>query len=115
MKHDQLDFDDGFRVSIGNEASQVAVMVLASGASEGGPENRHTGADQWLIVVAGTGEAIVNGQKIELNTGTVVLIEAGDRHEIHCKRGPLKTVSVYLPPAYDRAGEELEAGKPAAG
>lgn len=112
MKHEQLTFRTGFRVSVGNGKSQGAVMVLAPGGCEGGPDNRHKGADQWLMVVEGAGAAIINGRKLALKAGTLVLIEAGDTHEIrNTGRGLLKTVNVYLPPAYDTAGEELPAGK----
>jgi len=112
MKHEQLKFRAGFRVSVGNKSSQGAVMVLAAGGTEGGPDNKHNGADQWLIVTEGTGAAIINGRKLSLKTGTMVLIEAGDRHEIrNTGRGLLKTVNVYLPPAYDSQGDELPAGK----
>ena len=113
MKHEQLNFRTGFRVSVGNSKSQGAVMVLTPGGSEGGPDNKHRGADQWLIVTEGTGAAIINGRKLPLKAGTIVLIEAGDRHEIrNTGRGLLKTVNIYLPPAYDSDGEELAAGKP---
>ena len=57
MKHEQLKFTTGFRVSVGNKKSQGAVMVLAAGANEGGPDNRHHGADQWLMIIKGTGAA----------------------------------------------------------
>lgn len=112
MKQEQLNFRTGFRVSVGNKNSQGAVMVLAVGGSEGGADNKHDGADQWLIVTEGTGAAIINGNKQSLKAGTLVLIEAGDTHEIrNTGRGLLKTVNVYLPPAYDSEGEELPAGK----
>jgi mannose-6-phosphate isomerase-like protein (cupin superfamily) len=82
MKHDQHKFTKGFRVSVGKANSQAAVMVLGAGDTEGGPDNRHRGADRWLIVTEGTGAATVNGRKLELKTGTIVLIEAGDRYTI---------------------------------
>ena len=53
MKFEDLKFNTGFRVSVGNARSQGAVMVLAQGGSEGGPDNRHHGADQWLMVMEG--------------------------------------------------------------
>jgi mannose-6-phosphate isomerase-like protein (cupin superfamily) len=113
MKHEQLSFRKGFRVSIGNKRSQGAVMVLSQGNMEGGPDNRHRGADQWLMVIEGTGAAIINGHKLPLKVGTLVLIEAGDTHEIrNTGRSLLKTVSVYLPPAYDGQGQELSPGRP---
>ena len=59
MKSDQLSFRPGFRLSVGNARSQAAVMVLPAGGKEGGPDNNHRGADQWLFVVEGTGAAII--------------------------------------------------------
>jgi hypothetical protein len=40
MKRERPDIPDWFRVSIGNDRSQGAVMVLAKGGCEGGPDNR---------------------------------------------------------------------------
>jgi mannose-6-phosphate isomerase-like protein (cupin superfamily) len=82
MKSDQLSFRPGFRLSVGNVRSQAAVMVLPAGGKEGGPDNNHRGADQWLFVVDGTGTAIINGHKTSLKAEMMVLIEAGDRNEI---------------------------------
>lgn len=87
-------------------------MVLERGRSEGGPDNRHRGADQWLFVESGTGVAIVNGRPTALRAGSLVLIERGDRHEIrNTGRARLRTVSVYVPPAYTKAGNELPRGR----
>jgi oxalate decarboxylase/phosphoglucose isomerase-like protein (cupin superfamily) len=50
--------------------------------------------------------------KTALKAGTIVLIEAGDRHEIrNTGRSLLKTVSVYIPPAYRDEETELPAGR----
>jgi hypothetical protein len=65
MRSDQLSFRPGFRLSVGNARSLAAVMVLPAGGKEGGPDNNHRGADQWLFVVGGTGAAIFN--KLKLN------------------------------------------------
>ena len=44
--------------------------------------------------------------------GTLVLIRRGDKHEIrNTGEAPLKTLNVYVPPAYTEEGEELPAGK----
>src|SRR6478672_446426 len=75
MKSDHLSFRPGFRLSVSNAKSQGAVMVLAVGGKEGGPDNSHGGADQWLYVVEGTGIAIINGHKTSLKAGTMILIE----------------------------------------
>jgi mannose-6-phosphate isomerase-like protein (cupin superfamily) len=111
MRRKQLGFRQGFRVALANQHSQAAEMVLASGESEGGPENRHRGSDQWLYVLAGTGTVIVRGKHYRLRAGTLLLIERGDPHEIrNTGRGPLRTLNVYVPPAYTKSGDLLPRG-----
>jgi mannose-6-phosphate isomerase-like protein (cupin superfamily) len=112
MQHKHLQFGRGFKILLGDKQSQAAQMTLAPGETEGGPDNRHDGADQWLYVVSGTGVAIINDERLELREGSLVLISRGDRHEIR-NRGetPLKTLNVYVPPAYTDQGEELPKGK----
>ena len=112
MLHKHLRLGKGFRVSIGNSRSQAAEMVLEPSDCEGGPDNRHRGADQWLFVVSGRGVAIVNGKRVSLREGSLLLIEKGNRHEIrNTGHTPLKTVNVYVPPAYRSDGEELPRGR----
>ena len=108
MQHKHFQFGEGFRVMLGDRHSQAAQMVLAPGDSEGGPDNRHPASDQWLYVAGGTGSAVVDGERIELREGTLVLIQRGEAREIrNTGRVPLRTVNVYVPPAYSAAGEEL--------
>jgi mannose-6-phosphate isomerase-like protein (cupin superfamily) len=112
MKRKHLRFGEGFRVATGNRRSQAAEMVLAPGDCEGGPDNRHRGADQWLYVVSGAGKATVNGKTHALRAGYLLLIERGDRHEIrNTGRTPLRTLSVYVPPAYTSSGDPLPRGR----
>lgn len=112
MKHKRLRFGQGFRVTLGNRRSQAAEMVLPPGESEGDAGNRHRGSDQWLYVVAGSGAAVMKGRRVALRPGTLLLIERGDRHEIkNTGRGALRTLNVYVPPAYSRAGDELPRGR----
>ena len=113
MKRKNLKFGRRFRVAIANGRAQAAEMVIAPGDAEGGTENRHSGADQWLFVVSGTGAAHVNSRRYPLKAGTLMLIERGDRHEIrNTARTLLRTLNWYAPPAYDSRGEELPPAKP---
>jgi mannose-6-phosphate isomerase-like protein (cupin superfamily) len=114
MKRAVVEYAGGFRVLVGDEHSQAASMVVASGDKEGGPDNVHVGADQWLYVQEGTGEAVVNGDTYSLAPGSLLLIQRGDKHEIrNTGASPLKTLNVYVPPAYKPDGEELPAGSSA--
>jgi mannose-6-phosphate isomerase-like protein (cupin superfamily) len=113
MKRKTLRFGKGFRVALGNRRCQAAEMVIPPGEAEGGPTNRHRGADQWLFVVSGTGTAIVKGRKVALKAGSLLLIEHGDQHEIrNTGRALLKTLNLYSPPAYRPNGDELPRAKP---
>lgn len=113
MKRRHLRFGRGFRIALSSARSQAAEMVLAPGESEGGARNKHRGADQWLFVLSGQGTARVNSRTYPLRTGTIMLIEHGDRHEVRCVgRGHLRTLNFYVPPAYTSDGNEKSAGKP---
>jgi mannose-6-phosphate isomerase-like protein (cupin superfamily) len=112
MSVEHLRFGKGFKVVLGNRRSQAATMVLAPGDCEGGPDNRHRGADQWLYVVKGTGVAILGGRKRAIKAGSIVLIERGTTHEIrNTGRSPMQTVNIYVPPAYRSDGNELPRGR----
>jgi mannose-6-phosphate isomerase-like protein (cupin superfamily) len=112
MQHKHLQFGQGFRIVLADKHSQAAQMTLAPGETEGGPDNRHKGADQWVYVVSGTGVAIVKGEWVELREGTLVLMPRGEEHEIrNTGDTPLKTLNLYVPPAYTVDGDELPAGK----
>jgi len=116
MQHKTLRFGKGFRVVFGNRRAQAAEMVIPPGDSEGGPDNRHPGADQWLFVVGGTGVAIVNGRRSALKRGVLLLIEQGDLHEIrNSGRRLLRTLNFYAPPAYRKDGVALPRAKPKGG
>jgi len=113
MQRKHLRFGEGFRVALTNAGAQAAEMVLAPGDAEGGADNRHRGADQWLFVVAGTGTAIVDGRRIPLRRGTLLLVEAQEVHEVRNDgRGMLRTLNLYVPPAYTKSGNERPAGRP---
>jgi oxalate decarboxylase/phosphoglucose isomerase-like protein (cupin superfamily) len=90
MPGKQLRFGRGFSVALRNRRAQAATMVLEPGATEGGPDNAHRGSDQWLV-----------------------LIERGVTHEIrNAGRPPLKTLNLYVPPAYSASGRPLSRGRP---
>lgn len=113
MKRKALGFGKGFRLAVGNAHSQAAELVIPLDGTEGGPTYRHHGSDQWLYIVEGTGTATVNGHRYPLKPGVIMLIEQGDTHELR-STGPtaLKTLNVYVPPAFKDNETPLRAGKP---
>ena len=87
-------------------------MVLEPGDAEGDRGNRHRGADQWLYVVSGTGQATVNGRQHQIRRGSLLFIERREKHEIrNTGKTVLRTLNFYAPPAYRRDGNPLSRGK----
>lgn len=112
MQRRQLRFGKGFRVLWSVRKAQAAEMVIAPGQGEGGPDNYHRGADQWLYVVDGEGVAVVDGKRVPLKAGTLLTIEKGERHEIrNTGDGLLRTLNFYYPPAFDESGEPVGPGR----
>ncbi len=101
MKRIDVTFDRFFGVVLGTERAQAAVMTLASGQTTGDAENVHASSDQWLFVLSGKVEATVAGERTVLSKHSLIVIEAGEPHEIR-KGGdaPLETLNVYTPPEY---------------
>ncbi len=102
MNRIDVDSVEGFfEVVGGTDRSQAASMTLGPGQTTGGPTNFHAESDQWLFVTDGEGVAIVEDETIEIGTGDLLLIEAGEIHEIRNPgEEPLRTVNVYAPPEY---------------
>ncbi|MCC8362237.1 cupin domain-containing protein [Lysobacter sp. A6] len=116
MRSKTLKFGEGFRVAFEVRKAQAAEMVIPPGDSEGGPDNRHRGADQWLFVVAGSGQAIVETEgrkrRVALAPGTLLVIEKGEKHEVrNTGRTLLRTLNFYYPPAFAKDGDPKGPGK----
>lgn len=116
MHTKQLRFGEGFRIAFEVRRAQCAEMVLAPGDREGGEDNRHRGADQWLYVVDGRGLAIVHAEgrrrRVALGPGRLLVIAKGERHEVrNTGDGPLRTLNFYTPPAFRRDGEPKGPGR----
>ncbi len=93
--------DEEFKIIGGTERSQAAIMVMEPFSSTGGPDNKHEHSDQWLFVTSGHGKAIVAGEEVALAENSLLLIEAGETHEIkNTSDKPLRTLNFYCPPQY---------------
>ena len=101
MKHVTLEFAGSFEVALTSDQAQAAVMTLAPSEATGGDDNVHKGSDQWLYVVSGSGEAVIAGKLQSLTAHSLLLIAAGEPHEIrNTGDTPLQTLNFYTPPEY---------------
>ena len=96
-----------FRVLTSSDAAQAAMMVLAPGQSTGEKENEHPRAEQWLYVISGGGRARVGRRSVKLTTGSLLLVEQNEEHQVENtgRKKPLVTLNFYVPPAYAKGGE----------
>lgn len=83
---------------------QLSVMHLRPSENIG--TEVHENSDQVTFVVKGKAKAIINDIEHLLNEGELVVIEAGNKHDIVnlSNAEPLKLMTIYSPPV-DDAGE----------
>jgi mannose-6-phosphate isomerase-like protein (cupin superfamily) len=115
MKHVKTGSKRGTFELIANTSEvQAAMMTLKpGGASDEDPSNEHRHSEQWLYVLAGSGEARIGKRRGQLRTvkltiGSLLIIEKGELHQIrNTGKRPMKTINFYAPPAYDEDGEPI--------
>ncbi len=74
--------------------SHVDVVTVPPGGEIG--RELHRGADETIVVVTGTGEADLDGQRTPIRAGSLLFIPHGTPHNI-CNRGhrPLRLYAVH--------------------
>src|SRR5688572_4079599 len=71
--------NENFRqVLFTTERSQLVLMSLKPGEEIG--EETHEGIDQVLAFADGEGEAVIEGRRSPVQTGSVVVVPGGTRH-----------------------------------
>jgi mannose-6-phosphate isomerase-like protein (cupin superfamily) len=78
--------------------TQLVLMTLKPGEDIG--QEVHDSVDQFFRIEAGTGEAIIDGEKTALSDGVVVVIPAGSEHNLinTSSSEPLRLYTLYSPP-----------------
>jgi quercetin dioxygenase-like cupin family protein len=98
-KFDHFPLDQGFHILNDNGRTQIATTVIEPGGKVGNHENKHPYSDQCAYILDGQGEAWIAGNKISLEKGSLVLIEASEKHELHnTGESPLRILNIYAPP-----------------
>src|SRR5689334_21066899 len=106
MKHIRTGSKRGkFNLLAHTREVQTAMMTLRpGGTSDDEPSNEHSGSEQWLFVIAGTGEAKIGKRRnqlrrIKLGEGSLLIIEKGELHQIvNTGKSALRTINFYAPP-----------------
>ena len=92
-----------------------AALAIHASATSVAVAQRPSFAGRWVAApdttTSGASPA-TGGREHRLKAGSIVLIERGTTHEIrNTGRTPLKTLNVYVPPAYRSDGNELPRGR----
>ena len=119
MKHIRTGkFTNKFKPIVSTRRAQLATMNLRPGeVSDDEPSNEHPRCEQWLFVVAGSGSATVGKshramRQVKLFKDSFLIIERGELHQIkNTGRKVLRTINIYVPPAYDSQAEPLMTAK----
>lgn len=91
--------EDFRRVLFTTGRSQLVLMALKPGEEIG--EEVHEGIDQVLAFVEGEGEAVLEGERRPVRSGSVVVVPGGVRHNfIASGNSALKLYTVYTPPEH---------------
>jgi mannose-6-phosphate isomerase-like protein (cupin superfamily) len=96
-----------FAVVLESDAAQAAMMNLNPAEASGEFGNEHPKAEQWLYVISGSGVVRFGKRRRALTQGSLILIPRDEPHQIinTAKRGILRTLNFYMPPAYTKSGE----------
>jgi mannose-6-phosphate isomerase-like protein (cupin superfamily) len=87
------------RVLTTGSFSQIVVMSIDPGSEIG--EEVHDDVDQTLVFVAGSGEAVLEGNSSPVTPGDLVFVPAGTRHNfVNNGSEPLKLWTLYAPPEH---------------
>ena len=99
-------------------AAQAAVMELKPGeVSDESVANEHPKSEQWVLILAGQGRAVVvprggSRRTVRLGPGALLVIERGEPHQIvNTGRKTLRTINFYVPPAYASDGSVRRRAK----
>ncbi len=76
---------------------QAVIMSIPPGGEIG--EEVHEFSDQVLYLIDGAGTVVLNGVPSDFNSGDMVIVPAGTRHNFITKDGTdMKIITVYSPP-----------------
>ena len=100
IERDTLENEDYRRVLYTGPNLQLVLMTVQPG-DEIGLES-HEGHDQFIRVEAGKGEALLGGEKVPLEDGSIVIIPSGLEHNVTntSDSEPLKLYTLYAPPEH---------------
>jgi mannose-6-phosphate isomerase-like protein (cupin superfamily) len=100
IERDTLENEDYRRVLYTGEYMQLVLMTLQPGEEIG--LETHEGHDQFIRIESGTGYAQLDGERHDLEDGSIVVIPSGANHNVvnSSATEPLRLYTLYSPPEH---------------
>lgn len=100
IERETLANEDYRRVLFTGPNTQLVLMTLKPGEEIG--SETHADHDQFIRIEAGTGVAVLAGQRHRLKDGSAAVIPAGIEHNVinTSKDTPLRLYTLYSPPEH---------------
>ena len=93
----------------GTESEELNATILEWAAGEGTPEHVNAERDVAVVVLAGGGDALVDGEALPLRAGEVTVIPKGTRRQIVAGPDGIRYATVHR----RRPGLQIQAKLPA--
>ena len=85
------------RVLFTGQRSQLVVMSIPPGESIGTEEHPHV--EQTLVILSGSGQAMLDGRRVNVGEGEVIVVTPGTEHNlVNTGTTPLQLFTTYVPP-----------------
>lgn len=85
------------RVLFTGARSQLVVMSIPPGESIG--KERHPHVEQTIVVLSGSGEVVLDGQRTNVGGGDVIVVTPNTEHDlVNTGKTPLQLFTTYVPP-----------------
>lgn len=89
--------DDYRRVLFTGKRSQLVVIAIPPGESIG--SERHQHVEQTIVIVSGSGRAVLGGERTNVGGGSVIVVTPGTTHNlVNTGTTPLRLFTSYTPP-----------------
>jgi mannose-6-phosphate isomerase-like protein (cupin superfamily) len=100
IERDTLENEDFRRVLYTGKHMQLVLMTLRPGEDIG--LETHEGHDQFIRIESGTGYALLDDERRDLEDGSIVVIPDGARHNIvnTSSTEPMRLYTLYSPPEH---------------
>jgi len=100
IERDTLANEDYRRVLYTGKYTQLVLMTLRPGEDIG--LETHEGHDQFIRIESGTGYVQLDGERRDLEDGSIVVIPSGAEHNVvnSSSTEPLRLYTLYSPPEH---------------